>query len=123
MKNKTLSENFSELNDVLKSYLAARVKLWKVLLLEKITKGGTYVFTTLVVLISVFACLIFLGFAFSFWYAENQGSLSTGFLISAGFTLLLMGLVILVRKRIFSRNILKNSKDFLFNEDEINKPE
>ena len=123
MKNKTLSENFSELNDVLKSYLAARLKLWKVLLLEKTTKAGTYVFSTLVVLISIFSCLLFLGFAFSFWYGSTRGSISTGFLISAGCSLLIMALAYLLRKRIFARSILKNSKDFLFNEDELNTPE
>ena len=123
MKNKTLSESFSELNDVLKSYLAARIKLWKVLMLEKATKAGTYTFTTLVVLISLFSCLLFLGFAFSFWYGETQGSISTGFLISAGFSLLVMFLIYLLRRRIFSRNIIRHSKDFLFDENDITHPE
>lgn len=122
MKNKTLSENLSELNDVLKSYLAARAKLWKILLLEKITKAETHLFTTLVVMISVFSCLLFLGFAFSFWYGETRGSFATGFLISAGFSLLLMALIYLLRKRIFARNILKHNKDLLFNEDEKDNP-
>jgi apolipoprotein N-acyltransferase len=122
MKNKTLSENLSELNDVLKSYLAARVKLWKILLLEKITKAETHLFTTLVVMISAFSCLLFLGFAFSFWYGETVGSYATGFLISAGFSLLLMALIYLLRKRIFARNILKHNKDLLFNEDEKDNP-
>lgn len=122
MKNKTLSENFSELNDVLKSYVAARVKLWKLLLLERTTKAVTYLFTTLAVLISALSCLLLLSFAFSFWYGETLGSYTTGFLISAGFNLLLMILVYLLRKRIFSRNILKNTKDLLFNKEDINNP-
>ncbi|MFO7670163.1 MAG: hypothetical protein R6W31_10930 [Bacteroidales bacterium] len=123
MKNKTLSENFSELNDVLKSYLAARVKLWKVLLLEKTTKAGTFIFTTLAILFSAFLCLFFLGLAFSFWYGETHGNISTGFLISTGFGLLLMALIYLLRKRIFARNILKNNKDLLFWEDGTDNPE
>lgn len=123
MKNKTLSENLSELNIVLKSYLQARLKLWKVFLLEKSTKAGTYLFTTMVVLLSAFLCLLFLGFAFSYWYGETQGSFSTGFLISAGCNLLLMILIYLFRKRLFARSILKNFKDLLFNEDEINNSE
>lgn len=123
MKNKTLSENLSELNDVLKSYLAARLKLWKVLLLEKIMRAGTYFFSTIGVLISAFSCLLFLEFAFSYWYGDTQGSITTGLLISAGFNLLLMVLIYLLRKRLFSRHILKNIRDILFDEDEINKAE
>lgn len=122
MKNHTFTEHFTELGDVLKSYFDARIKLWKILILEKFTKAGTYLFTSVMVLLSSFIILMFLGFAFSFWYGENYGSFTTGFLISAGIMFLIMVLLYLFRKLVFSRNILKKNSDFLFEEDELNLP-
>ncbi|MFO7933874.1 MAG: phage holin family protein [Bacteroidales bacterium] len=120
MENNTLSESFSELSDVIKSYVDARIRYWKVLLLEKSTRAGTYLFTSIAVLVCLLAFLIFLGFAFSFWYGETRGSIWVGFLISAGFALLLLLGFCLFRKRIFSRNIIRNIRKLVLPEDEEN---
>ncbi len=118
MKNKSLVENFSELRDLMKSYLDARIKLWKVLLLDKLTKAGTY-FITLLTFIVVLACLLLLLlFAFSFWYGTVYGSIYKGFLISAALYAFLGVLLFLFRKQLFSNNIIKNLGKILFNKDE-----
>jgi len=123
MKNQTLSEHFSELGGLFTSYLDARITLWKILLLEKAVKVGTYLYTSLVVVLSLFIILVFLGFAFSFWYGEHHGSFTTGFLISAGAVFLIMVLLYLLRKRVFSRNILRKTSAFLLEDDNISLPE
>ncbi len=115
-KNK-LSENFSELYDAVKGYTESRLILWKVELLEKITKVATYLITTTIVLFIFLFALVFLGFAFSFWYSKFHGSIIDGFLISAGLYLILALLVYFFRRQLFANNIVKNIAGILFSED------
>lgn len=121
MENNSLKENLSELNTIIKSYIEAKIDLWKVLLLEKVTKIGTYFFTVIAVLITFFSILLFLSFAFSYWYGNTFGNMTVGFLISAGFFLLLALLLYGLRKPLFSNNIIKNIGSIIFSDDEDEK--
>ena len=118
MKNKTLLENFSELNDVVKSYLDARINLWKVLLLEKITKTGTYFFSIVVSIVVIASLLLLLTFAFSFWYGNMYGNIYVGFLLSAGFYAVIGIILFLLRRPIFANNVVRNIGKILFVKDD-----
>jgi hypothetical protein len=118
MENNSLKENLSELNTIIKSYIEAKIDLWKVLLLEKVTKIGTYFFTVIAVLVTFLFTLLFLTFAFSFWYGNAYGNITVGFLISAGFFLVLALLIYRLRKPLFSNNIIKNIGSIIFSDDE-----
>lgn len=117
MKDNSLTENFSELRDILKKYLDARVKLWKVLLLEKLAKMGTSILTILVLIVILASLLLLLLFAFSFWYGNVYGSIYCGFLISAGIYVLIGVLLFLLRRPIFSNNVIRNLGKIFFSED------
>lgn len=121
MENHSLKENISELNSIIKSYIEARIDLWKVLLLEKVTKIGTYFFTVIAILITFLFTLLFLTFAFSFWFGNTYGNITTGFLISAGFFLLLALVIYWLRKPLFSNNIIKNIGSIIFSDHEDEK--
>jgi len=119
VKNSTpLAENISELTEIMKKYIAARMDLIKVTLLEKVTRSGTYFFSFTVIIFIVFAVLLLLTFAFSFWYGENVGEIYGGFLIAAGFYLILGIILYLLRGPIFSNNIIKNLASIIFAENE-----
>ena len=118
MKNNSLTKNLSELNIIIKSYLEARLNLLKVILLEKVTKIGTYFFTSFFVMVTFLFTLLFLAFAFSFWYGNTYGRISEGFLISAGFFLIVAVLLYVLRKPLFSNNIIKNISSIIFSEEE-----
>jgi hypothetical protein len=118
MENNSLKENLSELNTIIKSYIEAKIDLWKVLLLEKVTKIGTYFFTVIAVLVTFLFTLLFLTFAFSFWYGNAYWNITVGFLISAGFFLVLALLIYRLRKPLFSNNIIKNIGSIIFSDDE-----
>ncbi len=118
MKKNSLTDNFSELNDMIKSYLEARIDLWKVLLLEKITKIGTYFFTAISILVTFLFIMLFLAIAFSFWYGNTYGNISTGFLISAGFFVLVSLGIFVFRKPLFSNSIIKNIASIIFSDEE-----
>lgn len=120
MEKNALSENFAEITSAVKKYINARIDLLKLTLLQKITRAGTYMLTFVTVLVSLFSILIFLMFAFSFWYGEKTGSLSTGFLISAGFFAVLMIIIFLLRKVIFSNTIVRIFSHILFSDEDQN---
>lgn len=122
MSNNTLAENFTELYDAVKDYTESRIVLWKVEFLEKLTKVSTYLITTSVVLFMFMAALVFLGFAFSFWYSQYHGSIIEGFLISGGIFVLLAIIAYFFRRQLFSNNIVKNISGILFSEDNNHEP-
>ncbi len=118
MKDKTLTENVSELNHVIKRYIEARMDLWKINLLEKITKTGTYFYTSVLVILALSFVLLFATFAFSYWYGKEYGNIAGGFLISAGFYVVLGIIIYLLRRPIFSNNIIRNISAIIFSDDE-----
>ncbi len=118
MTKRGLTKNISEIFDLAQSFLLAKVDLWRLLLLEKLSKAGSYFLGSLI-LITIFAfCLMFLSFAFAFWYADKHGSLATSFILVAGFYLLLGILIFIFRKTIIARPIIKNLSEIIFEEDE-----
>ena len=118
MEKNALSDNLAEITAIVKSYVNTRIDLLKLTLLQKITRAGTYLLTFVSVLVSLFSILIFLMFAFSFWYGEKTGSLSEGFLISAGIFLFLLIVLYLLRRVIFSNNLVKIFSHILFSDDD-----
>jgi hypothetical protein len=118
MAKTDMLENFSEITDVLKNYIGAKVNLLKLGLLQKITRAGTYLLTFFSVILSIFAITIFLMLSFSSWYGDVTGNLAHGFLISAAFFLFILFLIYLLRKVIFSRNLIKGFSQIIFTDDE-----
>ena len=120
MENQSLSENLSELNEVVKRYVDARLRYYKVILLEKTAKAGTFIFSSVVLLVLMVTLILLLSLAFSYWFAETHGSVWEGLLISAGADLVLIIIVYFMRKRFFTGTLLKNFGKMIFpDEDEI----
>ena len=123
MKNKPLEHNVRELKDILIKYVNARIDLWKMSLLEKIVKANVYFMTHLVLVLLFSFVLLFLTFAFGYWFGNNYGSLSLGFLIAAGFILLVSLIIYLLRKHIFSGSAVRNLASVIFPDEEKNDHE
>lgn len=118
MGNQSITENFSELSSAVRKYVQAHIDLLKVRLLEKLVKIGTYFFSLITLILILAFILISLTFAFSFWYGQVYGDFVGGFLISAGFYLIIAILVFLFRKQLFANNIIKNLSQILFSDEE-----
>ncbi len=122
MADNTIKENFTELNDAITGYINAKINLWKVIFIEKIAKAGTYLFSAILILLSILFILLLLSMAFSFWFAAYYCTIAQGFLISAGIYTLIAIMVFLLRRRLFSNNIVKNVASIIYDEeDEENK--
>lgn len=117
-KDTSLQENFSELQEAINSYVNARVNYWKITLIEKVARAGTYLFTSVLVLAAATFLYLLLSLAFSFWFAEHQGSLVNGILISAGVYALIVFILVLFRKKIFANSIVKNLAEIIYEDEE-----
>jgi hypothetical protein len=62
--------------------------------------------------------LLLLTFSFSFWYGNMYGTIYEGFLISSGIYAFLGILIYLLRRPIFSNNIIRNIGMILFLRDD-----
>ena len=113
-----LSDNLSRITEALKGYFNSRIDLLKLDLLQKTSRAGVYLLTFISVMVSILAVTVFLMFSFSFWYGDKTGNLAEGFLISAAFFLLVLILVYLLRKAIFSRTLIKVFSQILFSEED-----
>lgn len=117
-KETSLQENFSELQEAISSYVNARINYWKITLIEKMARAGTYLFTTFLVLASASFIFLLLSLAFSFWFAEHHGSLVNGLLISAGAYAIIIFISFLLRRKIFANSIVKNMADIIYEDEE-----
>lgn len=118
MGHQSIVDTFGELNAAAKKYITAHIDLFKVRILEKLIRIGTYFFSVITLIIAMAFILFSLTFAFTFWYGSNHGTLSEGFLISAGFYVVLAIFLYVFRKQLFTNNIIKNMANILFSEDE-----
>lgn len=114
MKGKPLTESVAELKEAMGRYINARIGLVQVKLLDKFTKAGTFIITTVIIVIAVSFVLLLLALAFSYWYGERYGSISEGLIISAGFYIVLALLIYLFRKSLISNTIIRECAELFF---------
>jgi hypothetical protein len=118
MRNRTLEENLDDFKESIQGYITARFNLVKLILLEKISKAATYLFSVVLGIVVIASSMLLLTLAFSFWYGSAHGSVSGGFLIAAIFYAVAGLIVYLLRHKIFTDNIIRNIGKILFRNDE-----
>jgi len=123
MAKQTLGDNISEFQEVINDYLKARFDYFRILLIEKVARAGTYFLTTFFLTVIFLFITLFLTFAFSFWYGKNVGSITEAFLISAGFYLVLGIIGYSLRKTLFAGNIVRNISEIVFTDEDETKDE
>ncbi len=118
MSEKKLSENLAELKNLAKSYVDSYIVLWKLQFLEKLSRIGTFLVSSVIMIMIFSFALFFATFAFSYWYGKNVGNFAEGFLISTAFYLLLALFVYIFRKKLIGNPVIKTISSILFKEDE-----
>mgnify|MGYP006288503673 CR=1 FL=1 len=120
MKKGQFTDSFNDIFDTAKAYGKTQRLLFKLYLVEKVSRTGSMFLSTIVASVLAGILLVFITFAFSFWYGETFGSLSTGFLISAGFYLVLFVVFIILRKPIIENQVVKKATDIFLEEEYLN---
>ncbi|MEI6948453.1 phage holin family protein [Paraflavisolibacter sp. H34] len=95
-----LKTNLSQLNTHVRQYVKTYLELAK----AKATKGASNAVAGIAIgvttLLFAFFALFFASFALGWWIGSLLNSMALGFLIVAGIYLLLIGLIIMLRKKV-----------------------
>ena len=110
MKGNQIGSAFQDSFESLKSYIDIQVKYNKLVLTQKLGDITSYFALLFIVTALAGGLLLFLSFAFVYWFAKTTDlDVYIGYLIVAGFYLVLIGLIINFKERLlFSpiRNLL-----------------
>jgi len=112
--NKTLNETI----DSIKTYVNLRTELVSLIFIEKASKIFSSVFMLIIFLQLLFFALLFLSLAFASWFNSVTDSLYTGYLILAGFYLLIGFIIYISRKRFFVDPMIKGFTETLYEEED-----
>jgi hypothetical protein len=112
MEDNNLSAQIKRIIEQLKVYIDLRVGLLKLNVAEYVIRFFSSLVLWMVVFLFLFFVLVFSSFAFAYWYGERTGKWSLGFLIIAGFYVLLAALIFVLRNPIiikpFTRLIISH---------------
>ena len=104
----------------IKLYFSQQITYNKLLLSKKMTEmSARLVLFLLIFGLSAFI-LVFLSFAFAYWFSENYGKMHTGFLIIAVFYFILGVIIFIFRKPLIFQPIRKITGGILFNNGKDN---
>lgn len=121
----SLSAQFKKIIDQVKVYLDLKVGYLKLHVAEYLIRFFSGLVLWMVLFFILFFVIVFGSFAFAYWFGELTGRWSVGFLIIAGFYILLAILIYALRKSIivkpFTRHILSQMDLDQFNDTEDEK--
>ncbi len=120
MKEFFSKENRATFNQDVNKYLDTQVTLWKVIMVEKLSEFGSYVLTSVsLILVLLFCCFLFsLGFAF--WYGNHVGPVYIGFFWASGIFILIGALIAIFRKKLFTNHVMRFFVSLFFENDKSN---
>lgn len=121
MAQKSFSEKIAEIIIAFRDYTKAKINYWKLSLLEKASLAGTFFLSSIISVVIGAICLLFLSFAFAYWFGKETGNPAVGFLIVAGFYILMAVVLIVGWKSLVSRPLTKGFSSIILKDDEPDK--
>ena len=109
--------NIAEIISIARSWVNARIELWKLSLLEKASLAGAHFLSSVIIVLIVAFCLLFISLAFAFWYGQKTGDMVTGFLITAGFYLVVGLLFLISRNYTVTGPVIRKLSRILYHEE------
>ncbi len=110
-------EEITEIGKDAQNYIELKKDLFKLKLLKKITRSGSYMLSSIVIMITILFALLLVSFAFSFWYGKYYGNIHEAFLICAVFYVIVAVFVYVFRKQLFSNHLIKNLSGVVFSDE------
>ncbi len=98
---------FTESRQKLKQYIADRVLLVKLQMVEKVSQLTALLFTGITLALLTFFILLFLSIMAGYFFADITGSLYIGFGIVSAFYISLFVLIIKLRKNVIEKYIVE----------------
>jgi hypothetical protein len=123
----SLSDLIKRLFDQVKVYFNLRVGYLRLYIAEYLIRFFSSLVLSMVIFLFLFFVLVFGSFAFAYWFGELTGRWSVGFLIIAGFYVLLAVMFFVLRRVLivkpFTKLIIKQMELDKFNDLEDEKKE
>ncbi len=120
MEPNRISDNVSSLTENVKDYINLRIDYIKLVFTEKIAKLASYLLISVIFFILANFLLLFISFAFVFWYGEEVGPTSVGALIVVAFYFVVGMLIYWLRHQLFINPMIKRLAKIIMEDDDEN---
>jgi hypothetical protein len=126
MSAESINQSFQAIRTELGRHINLRTQLAGLLINKKIAALATQLFTTILLGGLISMIILFLSFAFVFWYGNSVGAYHHGFLIISLIYFVFGLIVYLNRKKLFLepiiRKLTENDKNFMNYPTEVQQP-
>jgi ABC-type multidrug transport system permease subunit len=123
MEKTRIADNISEVIEASKNYIEANLKLFKLSLLERLSKVVSLIISTILVMLVGMLFVLFLSMSTAMYIGDLLQSRPLGFLIMAFFFLAIMLFLFLKRKTLVINTIIRSLNDIVFDDTENNEDE
>jgi hypothetical protein len=114
---------FADTRQKAQEYVKERIMLFKMELLEKVSKVAAGMLSVMFLVLIVFFIVFFLSIMTGYYFASLTGSLFYGFAIVAGIYILLLIIFLLIKKKVIDVRITNALIDVFFDKTEIEEDE
>jgi ABC-type multidrug transport system permease subunit len=118
MENTRIADNISEVIDASRKYAEANLKLFKLTLLERLSKVVSLIISTTLVIMGGALVLLFLSLSAAVYIGGLLQSRALGFLILALIYLIPVIFLWINRKTLVINRVIQDMNDIVFAEDE-----
>jgi hypothetical protein len=118
MENTRIADNISEVIDASRKYVEANLKLFKLSLLERLSKVVSLIISTTLVMLVGTLFVLFLSLAAAVFLGDLIHSRALGFLFMALFFLLLVIFLWIKRKTLVINPVIQSLNDIVFTDNE-----
>jgi hypothetical protein len=123
MEKTRIADNISEVIDASKTYIESNLKLFKLSLLERLSKVVSLIISTVLVMLVGMLFVLFLSISAAMFIGSLLDSRTLGFLIMATFFFIIMLVLWLKRKTLVINPIIQTLNDIVFNGNENDENE
>ena len=118
MENTRIADNISEVIDASRKYLEANLKLFKLSLLERLSKVVSLIISTTLVMMVGILFVLFLSLSAAVFIGDLLHSRALGLLIMAMFFFLIVIFLWVKRKTLVINPVIQSLNDIVFTDDE-----
>ncbi|MEI6749413.1 MAG: phage holin family protein [Bacteroidales bacterium] len=123
MEKTRIADNISEVVDASKTYIEANLKLFKLSLLERLSKVVSLIISTTLVMLVGMLFVLFLSLSAAIFIGSLLNNMALGFLIMGLFFLVIVLFLWAKRKTLVLNPIIRTLNDIVFEDTENNEDE
>jgi len=120
MESNRISDNITSMTDNVRDYVNLKIDYIKLLLTEKTARLASFFLLSVIFFILGMFLILFLSFAFVFWYGDEVGPTYAGALIIVAFYLVMGLLIYILRHQLFVNPMVKRLAKIIMEEENEN---